>query len=489
MATLMNKSVVISSSLWLMIGTFFNNVIAFAVFAYVARVVDAGEIGSVLLAVIFVDIGRLISFGGIPEALIQRKQWSSEVGSSCFWFNMAMAGGITILALLLVVPLLYVLVGDTAAKSLAMLASLYLIDAARAVHVSKLRLGFNYHKLARRGFVANTIAGLCAVVLAAHGFGYLALVFQRIVQGVIATVTTWAEARWMPAFRIDWSQIAEVRALSGHVTIGKVLEFANTRVPDILVGTVMGPAALAVFRVGARCLELGNQVLLQPIQDVALSTFSRDTSATETEQDLKSALTITSMILFPAFIGAGAIADDLVILVFGDKWAASGPVMTLLCLAVVPILFIRLFSSLLMSRGKGRALVALQIVGLGAGVVFVALGLPFGVVGAAAGSVLAGYATLIWVLRRLGQELAIAPRDLLRSLLPALTSAALMFSAVILFGRMVDIHTVIIAVPAKVTVGAAAYLISLILFFPTSAGVFTGALQRIGSLKIEQERA
>lgn len=472
-----------------MVGTFLNNVIAFVVFAYVARVVDAGEIGSVLLAVIFVDIGRILSFGGIPEALIQRRQWSSDVSSSCFWFNMMVAGGVTITALLVVVPLLYTLVGETAGKSLAMLASLYLIDAARAVHVSKLRLDFNYHQLARRGFVANTLAGLCAVLLAANGFGYLALVFQRIVQGAIATVTTWIEARWMPAFRLDWLQIAEVRALGGHVTIGKVVEFANTRIPDILVGTVMGPVALAIFRVGARCLELATQVLLQPIQDVALSTFSRDTSAGETEEDLKSTLTVTAMILFPAFIGAGAIANELIVLVFGDKWAASGPVMSFLCLAVVPFLFIRLFSSLLMSRGKGRALVALQLVGLLAGATFVLLGLPFGVIGAAAGSVLAGYATLIWILLRLKRELAIAPTDLLKRLVPAFTCALLMFAFVMGLGRAITFDNLITTLSFKVLVGAITYILSMILLFPSNVTHFSGALRRIGSLKIQQERA
>lgn len=79
------KHKMFSSSLWWIAGTGATMVSSFVVFALLARFLQPIDFGLVAFAALFVDIGRGLMQGGVPEALIRRKGWDEIAASTAFW--------------------------------------------------------------------------------------------------------------------------------------------------------------------------------------------------------------------------------------------------------------------------------------------------------------------------------------------------------------------------------------------------------------------
>lgn len=448
----------------MMLGTVFNNIIAFVIFAVLARLLSPEEIGAVLFAVIFIDVGRHIASAGIPEALIKRAEWTDEAGSTGFWLNMGFASIITLLVIFVVVPLIRPHFDESAALALMALSSMFIIDSARAVHVAYLRRHFQYNQLAMRGLKANTTAGVVAVVLAFDGWGIWALVFQRIVQAVIVTGVTWHAARWMPKFKFSWAIVREIRGFALNVVGARMLEITNNKLPEIVISGVLGAAQLAFFRIGQRSLDLATQVLVQPIQDVALSSFSRKESGKrEPNQGFLTVLAITSTLVFPAFMGAGALAPDLITLFFGDKWDSSSLVMAILAFNVVPLVMLRISTPALMAASRSRSLFVLQLLNLSVGATALILGTVHGLLWATVALVASGYLLLPYVIYSVTQALNIRARDVLAKMIPPAVASVFMFAVLYAFQYYVlNAMHLGVRLPAVIVTGALVYVLFMV---------------------------
>lgn len=462
------KAKFLSGSLWMMLGTVFNNVIAFVIFAVLARLLSPAEIGAVLFAVIFIDVGRHIASAGIPEALIKRAEWTDEAGSTGFWLNMAFASVITLTVIFGVVPLVRPHFDESAATALLALSSMFLIDSARAVHVAYLRRTFRYDQLALRGLKANTTAGVVAVWLAFEGWGIWALVFQRIVQAVIVTGVTWHAARWMPKFRFSWAVVREIRGFAVQLMGARMLEITNNKMPEIMISGVLGAAQLAFFRIGQRSLDLATQVLVQPIQDVALSSFSRKNAENpavrnESSQGYLTVLAVTSALVFPSFLGAGALAPDLITLFFGDKWDVSALVMSILAFQVVPMVTLRISTPALMAASASRSLLALQLLNLSVGATALFVGTQEGLLWGAGALVLSGYLLLPYVIFSVTRVLGVSARAVLGKLVPPALASVVMFAVLyaLQYYWLFDFHQAV-RVPVVIVTGALVYVVCMV---------------------------
>ena len=450
----------------MMLGTVANNIIGFVVFAALARVLAPAEIGAVLIAVIFIDIGRVLAFGGIPESLIQRPEWEDRTASTCFWLNIGLAALVTAVVLIISKFVIATHFDLSVSTALMALSSMFIIDAARAVHVSYLRRNFKYNQLALRGLWANTAAGALAVYMAFNGFGIWALVFQRIVQAVITTVVTWIEARWMPKFQFDWKVVRDVSGFSGNVTGSRLIELSITKLPDMVISAVLGSAQLAFFRIGSRCLDLATQVLVQPIQDVSLSAFARrNDKNTAPGKGYLAVMAVTTTFVFPVFLGTAALAPDLITLFFGDKWAISATIMAVLSLGVVPLVVTRMSSSALIAAGLSRPLVIIQVLNLIFGLGALWYGTRFGIVWAAVAAVTATYLTLPYVIWKTTTVLDIRLGEWFAHLLPPLLAAGTMLATLYLSHNwLFGAWNIYLRVAVMAIAGSAIYAMSLILF-------------------------
>jgi O-antigen/teichoic acid export membrane protein len=416
-----------AGSTWMVVGTGADNLIQFLIFAVLARLLSVRDLGIVAFAMLFIDLSRILVTGGLPQTLVQRKDWSDYIASVCFTYNALMALAVALVFASIGGPLMEREYGHGSGLVGASLGLIFFLEAVKNVHAAKLRRELRYRSLALRGSVAGLLAGIVAVGLALAGAGVWALVFQRLSYQGVTTVLTWNAARWRPRLVVDRAVLRELMPFAVKVTITRGLEILNLRLPDLIVGFVLGPIGVAFYRVGTRALDALRRIIILPFQDASFAALSRLRSDAAIISAYVRVSRAAATATFPIFVGASAIGSEVTILLFGGKYAASGGIFAILALAGVPNTLILFAGSAFMASGRPRVgtviNVALALLNL---LAIVPLAFYRGSLGAAVGSTLAICSTLPLVVLLLKLHLGLRVRDLVRALMPpALISIAM----------------------------------------------------------------
>src|SRR4030095_12480928 len=131
------------------------------------------------------------------------------------------------------------------------------------------------------------------------------------------------------------------------------LKFVNRRSGDLLIGYFLGPVALGYYTVAYRIISIVTEVMIVTIQRLALPVFSRlQQDLEKLRQTFFNAVKFTSLVATPAFLGLSALAPEIVVVVFGEQWKPSIPVMQVL--GLISLLYAGLYYNdpLIMALGK-----------------------------------------------------------------------------------------------------------------------------------------
>jgi len=459
------KGKLASASLWSLVSGLASQLSSFAIFVVLARLLQPSDFGVVAFAAIFIDLSRGVMLGGIPEALIQRKTWNEVTANTAFWVNMAAATTIVTLICGICLGVRSAGLGEVTPLVVAALSSSLLIDAFRSVQEARLRREFRYKSLAKRTVLANIGGGVCGVGYALIGGGIWALVVQRLASACFQTIIVWTAAPFKPSLHASRSEAKALLQFGSHVLMGRLVGQMNGRLPDFIIGSIAGSAALGLYRVGSRSVNFLIQTLITPVQSIALSAFSRLQSPAAAGRAYRRFTQLCGLLTFPAFAGLAIIADDFTHVMFGAKWAASAPIMAIICLAVFSTTIIQFFQPAMQGVGKPKAGVSTELVKLGSGAILVGSLSLLGPVAAAAGDTLRKYLALPVAFRMLKRELELEPRDLLKDLLPPFACSVFMLLTLFIVENTLLVEAShLVRLFANVVIGGSVYSLAILVF-------------------------
>lgn len=198
--------------------------------------------------------------------------------------------------------------------------------------------------------VQSTVAGL----LLAAGWGILALAIARLLRAAVLALGLAAAAGWPLALSLDLARARPVLPVSGHVTLASLAGLAGTSGADLVVGLVLGPAAVAVYRIAARISGAVAEVVTETTRVFAWSALAgRGPLGAAAVADLFDR---TSVLTIPVFLGLALVAQPLVAIVLGPAWAEAAPILAILALARLLSVPVILAAPVLASHGRTRAL-------------------------------------------------------------------------------------------------------------------------------------
>lgn len=418
------------SGMWMVASAIFNNLSSTLIFIALARLLTPTEFGIVAFATIFIEISRVLVVAGIPDALIQQKEWDDDVASSAFWINIGISMAICLVICLVAAPLSYLGYDQTFALVLVALSAALFVEALTTVHTAKLRREFRYKAIASRNMAANVLGGVIGIALAAAGWGVWALVASRLLSASLTSIILWRTSGWMPRFIFRWGHVRGLRAISGHLLGNQLIGQANAQVAGLIIGSAIGPAALAQFRVGTRILTLMSQLLITPLQAAAMSAFSRLGDQGKSIAPAYVRVTRSCAILAcPMFLGASAVASDAIRLLFGKQWDDAGIIMAINGLVIGPSVIMYFFTPALASAGRSALSFRHFIVAFFVNIAVAIVAIPFGLFAIASGKTIESHLTLPYGLKLLRQGIGLRMIEVFRAIGPAYLSALTMAAA------------------------------------------------------------
>ncbi|WP_119300916.1 lipopolysaccharide biosynthesis protein [Dongia deserti] len=419
------------SILWTVLRILSDQVFAFIVFVVLARLLSPADFGIYAIAQAVAEIGRAIAIGGMVQNIPRAKKLTPALADTVFWTNLTSSLVLAFAILLLAPPIMNMLELSHATGPVQGLGFVLPIAALGATHMSLRLREFGHKSLALRSVISGTIGGAAGIAAAVTGFGIWALVVQRLVTEATNTLVSWQAYPWVPGRNFSKEQLRATWAFGFNIAVQQILSLLPRRAMDLILGSMIGAAAVGLNRTARRTNELVLHGTVNPFTVVALQTLSRlQSDSTELIKAYRWMVSKSAMLSCPALVGLGVLAPEAVPALFGDKWEVSGKIVQIFSFMVVPYALNSFTSPVLMALGRGATLRTFALFQLITTIIFALAAAPFGLLAVAAATVLRAYLALPFQLWMLRSASGLKPQDALSAIARPLL-ASLMMGAVV----------------------------------------------------------
>lgn len=325
-----------------------------------ARILGPEAFGLSAVAMALVGFLEILLESGIATAVTQRKDLEPEDLDSIFWFTMLATGVVTVLAM----PAAYVCgtamqIPDVA-PVFAALSPLLLLRGVCVVQIGLARRELRFKALALRGTIAGLSGSAAGIGSAIAGAGVYSIVAQSLVAAAVAAVMLWKLEAWRPRRRFQWARARSFLGFSSGMLATQIADFLSRNTEVFAMGAFFGEAVLGVFRLASRAVNLAVEMLIRPVQAVAIPRFaSLQSDPDALALELRRLARSSALAGLPtmAFV---AMSADLVGHLLGDRWSAATSAIRILCLVGVAKSVSLLAGPLLIARGRTHLLAALS---------------------------------------------------------------------------------------------------------------------------------
>lgn len=337
---------------WATFSNVASQVLVSAVTFILAALLNPAQFGTVAMAYLYITFLQQITGFGFNTALIQRAELKKSHSDSVFWLNIGSGVFFAVIAILLSGWWSRVNHMPNLQPMVIALSAIMPIEGFSVVQTALLQKRMEFKSLAIRTNLATFFGGITGVTMAFAGFGGWALVFQHIARELTSVITLWKISDWRPGFEFKWSSVKELSNYSGKTLLGRIGTFAQNSTDSLLIGVMLGPVALGLYRLANRLVEMNLMFLPRAIQIVSLPHFSKfQSDLPELNRNFLFASHLNSIVTFPslAFLAG---ASSVILSAIGPQWSDATTVLRILSLIGISKTIILLIGPLLQAVSK-----------------------------------------------------------------------------------------------------------------------------------------
>ncbi|MCT7990850.1 lipopolysaccharide biosynthesis protein [Laspinema sp. D6] len=361
------------------------------IFFLLARLLNPTDFGLVSLAGVYLSFLQVFVDQGFAEAIVQRHNLEREHLDTAFWVSICMSGVLIGVTLIAAKPIAIAFKNPEISSIICWLSLGFLLSALNSVQQALFRRKLAFRALAMRSIIAMICGGLTGVVMAFLNFGVWSLVGQQLVNGTVGVLVLWWAGDWQPGFKVSKPHFQELFSYSVNILGFNIFNFFNRHSDDFLIGYFLGSEALGYYTIAYRLL-LTMTNLIRTLSQVGLPTFSRLQDDQERiQRGFYTASQLTSLVAFPVFMGASALAPELIPGLFGEQWLPSIPVMQILSWIGIVHSLDGISVNVIKARGKPDWVLQVNILNAILNVVAFILVVRWGIMAVAAAYVIRGY--------------------------------------------------------------------------------------------------
>jgi O-antigen/teichoic acid export membrane protein len=324
----------------------------FLVLAVLLRYIPASSVGVVAIGSAISDLVRMISVGGAGEQ-VQASPGDLAVEAGAFWSQFYASVVLGVL-LVLAAPAVADLYQEPAlVLVLQVLAINILITAFLVVPSAKLGGAFRFRTLGLISFGSTVIGGAVALPFAIAGHGIDALIYQRLAGVIFYAVVACVATGWLPPRPPSFAILRDSFRFSLPLMQASLVDFISITAYVMVVGLRMSAADVGRFRIAQRLVEVLQEIAFAPARKVFLPVFVavREDPERRFEATMYMIDVLAVIIFFCAAV-SGAAARPIVLLMFGDRWAAAVPVFAIMTLMAPVTALYGVINPLLTAAGR-----------------------------------------------------------------------------------------------------------------------------------------
>jgi O-antigen/teichoic acid export membrane protein len=408
-----------------------SQMITWAITLIVIRILTPEDYGLLAMATVFVVFLAAFSEFGLGAAVIQKadvdEQLLQRVFGATLIIHFLMAA-----VLALAAPLIATFYAEPRVIPVIRVLSLQFILAAFAVIPNaQLQRRMEFRNRSLLDLSGAVIGSVITLTMALAGEGVWALVAGTLVVQIWKTIgLNWlAPFLHWPAFSVQG--LRSVLRFGGQVTASQVLWVFFSQVDVVICGKWLGKETLGFYSVAMHIASLPTQRVLGIINQVAFPTFSRmQNDVRKVGENVLLGIRILSFFAFPLMWGISSIAQEIVEVILGPKWASSAIPLQVLGL-IMPLRMMNNFVPAAI-QGMGRSDILLRNA-IWASVILpltFLIGVNWGLLGISLTWLVASPLLFLQSMLRILPVLGLRMSQLIKAMVPAAGAGFIMYVAV-----------------------------------------------------------
>ena len=329
----MNNKNVIVNFIWRFAERCGAQLVQFVVSIVLARLLAPEVYGTISLITVFTTILNVFIDSGMGNALIQKKDADDLDFSTVFFFNVSMCS------------VLYILMFFGATEIAKFYNDLSLVPVIRVLSLTLIISGV---KNVQQAYVSRTMqfkrfffatlggtigAAVIGIIMAYHGFGVWALVFQQIFNATVDTVILWVTVKWRPKRMFSFVRLKGLFSYGWKLLASSLIDTVYNNVRQLIIGRMYSASDLAYYNRGKQFPDLLITNINTSIDSVLLPTMSREQdNRVKIKAMTRRAIKTSTYIMAPLMMGLAFCGTPLVRFILTDKWLACVPFMQIFCI-------------------------------------------------------------------------------------------------------------------------------------------------------------
>jgi O-antigen/teichoic acid export membrane protein len=349
-----------------------------------ARLLTPSEYGLAAMVLVFASLVMVFGDLALGAALVQRKVLTEDDRSTAFWTSVATGVLFTIIGVALSGPIAHFF-GDSSLQAMCAVLSLtFVITSVATTQESLLVREMSFRALQVRTVLAVVISGIGAIALAAAGLGAWAIIFQQLIFAIVSTALLWWAGSWRPQLRFSRASLRDMWGFSGNLLGHRLLFYVHRNADSILIGRVLGSAALGAYSVAYNVMLVPFTRIGGPLQQVLAPAFARlQDDRDKLAESWARAVRLIGLLAIPSLVGLVVVAPDFVTVILGDKWDAAAPLVRVLAVVGVLQALQSVNIDILMARNRTATVFRYSILFTCCHITAFVIGLQWGVLGVA----------------------------------------------------------------------------------------------------------
>ena len=314
---------------WTMTATAVTAVLQIGYTAVMARLLTPEAFGLVALANVILRFGVYFAKMGMERALVQKADLTERDVRAAFTSSLLLgalfagllAAGAPLAARLVQQP-------DVVPVVRALALGVFL-SGVNGPSMSLLSRAMRFRTLAIFEITSFLLSYLgLGLVLAWQGFGVWALVGATLGQALLMTVLAYGTVRHSVRLLFSWDAYRPLLAYGSRASAVSFVEFLTISLDTVLIGRLLGPAALGLYTRGSMLIALPVYLLSSNVAKVIFPSFSLVQADRERLRGVYlSSITLVAMLATPICAGAAVAAPEIVRVMLGPKWMAAVPIL------------------------------------------------------------------------------------------------------------------------------------------------------------------
>ena len=206
-----------------------------------------------------------------------------------------------------------------------------------------------------RSTISTLIGGGVGIAIALTGYGLTGLVTNQVLTAMVSMILLWRALPWRPHFRFSRESGRRIMATALPHGVTQSLLFLAQNFDTALITYLVGPAGGGLYAAAKRVTLAVSIAIWGPLSAVSLPAFAEVTD--DAPRFGNVTVRVSSLITgvtAPLFIGIAITAPSLIPALFGTRWQAAAPIMTVLALFAVVSPMTGILNQILLSFGRAR---------------------------------------------------------------------------------------------------------------------------------------